>query len=111
MLGGRSTNFIIALQNRLSYASQRRIKALLPGAKPHGAGATAFWQNELPLKKPTNSSASSRPPGRPEKAQGEARSHRGLHLPARTRAREDARRDRLDLVLIGVEKCRPLGSD
>src|SRR5713226_8563931 len=100
MLGGRSTNFIIALQNRLSYASQRRIKALLPGAKPHGAAAPAFWQNEIPLKKQTNSITSSHPPGRPKKAQGEARSYRRLRLPAPPApGREPAKvRDAIDRI-------------
>jgi hypothetical protein len=71
MLADRSTNFIIALQNRLSYASQGRINALLPRAKPHEAGAPAFEQNEIPLKKHINSSTSSHSPGTSEKAQSE----------------------------------------
>src|SRR5260370_40734201 len=42
--------------------------ALLPGAKPQVAAAQGFEQNEIPLKKRTNSITSSHPPGRPGKA-------------------------------------------
>jgi hypothetical protein len=42
MLDGRSTNFIIALQNRLSYASRRRIKALLLRCETTQGGRTGI---------------------------------------------------------------------
>src|SRR5258708_27865242 len=51
----------------------------LPGAKRRAAGAPAFKQNEIPLKKHTNSSTSSDPPGRSRKSNSEgARSRHDL---------------------------------
>ncbi len=44
--------------------------ALLPGARLRASGAPAFWQNELPLKKHGNSSASGHPQRRPRKSTG-----------------------------------------
>jgi len=47
----------------------------LPGAKRRAAGAPAFKQNEIPLKKHTNSSTSSDPPGRSRKSNSEGPGH------------------------------------
>jgi accessory colonization factor AcfC len=77
MLGGRSTNFIIALQNRLSYASPRRIKALL-------LRQTGIRAKRNTPKKAHKFKHIEPPSGKAKKAQGEALSYRRLHLPART---------------------------
>jgi hypothetical protein len=68
MLGGRSANFIIALQNRLSYVSQRRIKALLPGRNPTGAAAPAFLAKRNTPKKANKFNHIEPPSGKDKKS-------------------------------------------
>src|SRR6267143_4969143 len=81
---------------------------LLPGANPRAAAAPAFWQNEMPLKKGTNSSTSSHPSGRPGKAQGEAQSHRRipLHLAHDVKGAPQQVRGRLRSAEGGVGRQR-----
>jgi hypothetical protein len=82
MLGGRSTNFIIALQNRLSYASPRRIKALLLRCETAQGRRTGIRAKRNTPKKAHKFKHIEPPSGKAKKAQGETRSHCRLHLPA-----------------------------